>query len=215
MIRLRDEDIEIVSYDDKVNPEDIVCLANNRKVSINVRDVFPFPYTEEDAKKWIEYASSQPNSTFRILVKNEFAGGIGLMRKTDIHSRTFELGYWLGEPYWGKGIMSRCVKLILPYAFNVLDALRVEALPKTRNAGSRRVLEKNGFVLEGILRSSAVKENVICDMAMYSVIREQVVKRKFSSRKEMTVEIFVAVTVLFVSIGISRYIHRNYSTRGR
>ena len=74
MIRLRDEDIRSPRM--MVNPEDIVRLANNRKVSINLRDVFPFPYTDEDAKKWIEYASSQPKTMFRILVKNEFAGGI-------------------------------------------------------------------------------------------------------------------------------------------
>ena len=99
--------------------------------------------------------------------------------------------------------MSRCVKLILAYAFDMLDAIRIEALPKTRNAGSRRVLEKNGFVLEGILRSSAVKEGVVCDMAMYSVIRDQTTLETTKMSSSMLVSVVAAAAVsaaLFISI---------------
>ena len=87
--------------------------------------------------------SSQPNTTFRILVKNEFAGGIGLMRKTDIHSRTFEFRYWLGELYWGKGIMSRCVKLILPSFQRKLTLGELKPYRTHNKHGFEKSLEKN------------------------------------------------------------------------
>jgi len=186
MIRLKEDTLEILSYTKtNVNPLEIVSVANNRNVSINLRDAFPFPYSKKDAESWIEYASSKPETSFHIRVDGKFAGGIALMRKNDIHSRTFELGYWLGETYWGKGLMSRAVKLVLCYAYESerINPLRIEAVVKTKHLGSRRVLEKNGFVFEGTLRSSAVKEGVIYDMAMYSVIKSDITSTPSSSSK--------------------------------
>jgi len=143
--------------------------ANNRGVWLNLRDAFPHPYGVKDAELWIELLrSEQTRCNFIIDVNGEAAGGIGLKRGSDVERVSAELGYWLGEEYWNRGIMSEAVKAISDYGFAHLKLTRIYALPMAHNAASFRVLEKAGFVREGILRRACIKDGKILDMAMYA-----------------------------------------------
>lgn len=152
----------------------LVRHANNRKVWANLRDFFPSPYTPEAAAQWVAFASSQsPQVDFAIEVGGEAVGGIGLRLLSDIERCSAEVGYWLGESLWGRGITTAALLALSRDAFVRLPVLtRIFALPFAENVGSRRVLEKAGFVCEGILRRSAVKEGRGRDQAMYALIRE-------------------------------------------
>lgn len=146
--------------------------ADNRQVWLNLRDVFPHPYTLEDAWAWIEFASSQkPECNFAITAAEEAIGGIGLVLGEDVHCRTAELGYWLGEPFWGRGIMSGAIACFTEYCFGNFQLQRIFAVPFATNQASRRVLEKAGYRLEGIMRKSAVKDGRIQDQALYAFVR--------------------------------------------
>jgi RimJ/RimL family protein N-acetyltransferase len=147
--------------------------ANNREIWLNLRDRFPHPYTQADAKAWIQaVAADEPPDHFAIEVESQPVGGIGLMLHNDVERVGAELGYWLGEPFWGRGIMTGAVGLITNYAFATFELTRVYALPYTRNKASMRVLEKAGFTLEGILRRNVIKDGVILDQAVYAFTDE-------------------------------------------
>ena len=153
--------------------ESISKYANNKKIADNLRDIFPFPYTLQDATDWIELAtSSEPSAHFAIEFKNECIGGIGLTLMEDIFSHSAEIGYWLGEPFWGKGIISECINPVLNYAFSNLGLERVFALTYTSNAGSMRVLEKNNFTLEGTFKKGAYKDGIFYDVIQYAILKE-------------------------------------------
>ena len=146
---------------------------NNKRVLDNLRDGLPFPYTEEDARSYIGYvlsADARELAAFAIEYEGLLAGSISLTRGVNIHRRTAELGYYVGEPFWGRGLATRAVGEICRYAFTNWDVLRVFAEPFAHNAASRRVLEKNGFLLEGVLRANAVKGGRVADMCMYSLL---------------------------------------------
>jgi ribosomal-protein-alanine N-acetyltransferase len=146
--------------------------ANNRKISINLRDRFPYPYTEQDARDWVTFASaSSPLINFAIEAGGEAVGGIGIIPGTDVFRRTAELGYWLGEPFWGKGLMTDAVTLVVPYFFRQFNLVRVFAGVFDRNPASGRVLEKAGFVLESRMRKAVVKDGEILDQLMYVMVR--------------------------------------------
>lgn len=169
----------------------LIKNANNHKIAINMRDGFPYPYTVDAGKQWIEFAGNN-DSIFAIAINNEVVGSIGLNIGEDIERLSAEVGYWLGEDYWGKGIVSSALKGIVEYGFNDLELSksskienlyaskisdfrsleRIFAVPLEHNIASRRVLEKNGFVLEGILRNSVIKSGKIYNQALYARIRE-------------------------------------------
>ncbi|MDI6725056.1 MAG: GNAT family protein [Methanobacterium sp.] len=151
--------------------ESLVKNANNLNIASNLRDGFPFPYTHDHARQWIEIAKNN-NFFFAITVDNEAVGGIGLTIGEDIERISAEVGYWLGEKHWGKGITSSALKGIVDYGFSDLELERIFAVPLEQNIASRRVLEKNGFKLEGILRRSVIKNGKIYNQALYAVIRE-------------------------------------------
>jgi len=147
--------------------------ANNKKIWINLLDKFPYPYTLKDAKKWIKDCNKNENkkTRFAITIDNKVVGGI-TFRVLDLNSKkTAEMGYWLGENYWGKGIMSEAVKLVLDYVFNNFDIIRMQAYVFEYNPGSCKVLEKNGFILEGRLRKNIFKDGKIVDEFLYAKIR--------------------------------------------
>jgi RimJ/RimL family protein N-acetyltransferase len=147
--------------------------ANNRKIWANLRDVFPHPYTLEDAQFWIDICQAEePQRSFAIASKTEVMGGIGLIFGEDVHTHTAELGYWLGEPFWGKAIMSRAVVRLVSYAFEAYPISRIYALPFASNTASRKVLEKAGFSLEGILRRNVIKAGQFHDQALYALVRD-------------------------------------------
>ena len=151
-------------------------LINNKKVQDNLRDGLPFPYGEEDAKVFLSaMLASDPdqNLAFAIEADGELIGSISATRCANIHFRTAELGYYLGEPYWGKGFATEAVRQICDYIYRNTDIIRIFAEPFAYNTASCRVLEKAGFQLEGLLRGNAVKNGRILDMKMYARIREK------------------------------------------
>lgn len=147
--------------------------ANNRKIWRNVRDAFPHPYTEQDAYDWIEHATSQiPETSFAIVVDETAVGGIGLLLKDDVYRRSAEIGYWLGEPYWGRGIVAEAVRALTEYAFEKYDLCRVYAGVFEWNTASMRVLEKAGYTFEARLRKAVTKEGQTVDEVVYAMVRE-------------------------------------------
>ncbi len=143
--------------------------ANNRNVSQFLRDRFPYPYTVDDAVEWTNFITQQtPVINFAIEVDGKAVGGIGFEQRADIFRKTFEVGYWLGEDYHGRGIMPQAVKLMVDYAFLTFDIIRIQAGVFSNNPRSMRVLEKCGFVKEGVLKNSIVKDNVILDEHLYA-----------------------------------------------
>ncbi|MDP3062742.1 MAG: GNAT family N-acetyltransferase [Chloroflexota bacterium] len=147
--------------------------ANNHKVWRNMRDSFPHPYTLEDARAWLtKREGQQPENVFAIATATEAVGGIGLHPQTDIDRRTAEVGYWLGEPFWGRGIATRAVRALVPYAFANFDLARLQAHVFEWNPASARVLEKAGFTLEARLRKAVTKDGQTIDMFQYALVRE-------------------------------------------
>lgn len=152
----------------------LVAALNNKKIQDNLRDGLPYPYTEEDAKDYITaMIESDKNTTyaFAITVDDKAIGSIGVFRKDNIHYRTAEMGYYIAEPFWGKGLGTSAVKQACEYIFGNTDIIRIFAEPFAYNTASCRILEKNGFVCEGILRSNAVKNGKMVDMKLYSIIK--------------------------------------------
>jgi len=151
----------------------LVVYANNRKVAGNLRDAFPHPYTPADARSWIDRATRQdPATSFAIASGVEAIGGIGLILGSDVFRRSAELGYWLGEPFWGRGIASRAVGAFTAWAFARFDLLRIEAGVFEGNPASARVLEKAGFTFEARLRKAATKEGRTLDLLLYARVKE-------------------------------------------
>ena len=146
--------------------------ANNRKVWRNLRDAFPHPYRLEDAVAFIARAAEQdPLTVFCIAVDGEAAGGIGFKLHEDVERFSAELGYWLAETHWGRGIATAAVKAVCDYAMQAHQLNRVFATPYAWNPASCRVLEKAGFQREGLLRCAAFKDGQVVDQIVYARIR--------------------------------------------
>jgi RimJ/RimL family protein N-acetyltransferase len=154
--------------------EAIVRHANNRKVSLNLRDRFPFPYTERDARNWLDAVIGlEPETNFAIDVAGEAVGGIGYTIQYDVARRSAEIGYWLGEGFWGRGIATEALIAVTDHAFANHDLCRVFAHVFDWNGASARVLEKAGYAFEGRMRKSVTKEGQTIDQLMYAMIREE------------------------------------------
>lgn len=133
-------------------------LANNKKIWNNLRDYIPYPYYEKDAEVFISATLKEdPNLTFAILDEGKFSGVIGLVAQKDVYRKSAEIGYWVGEPFWGKGVASKAVGLALQYGFETLRLQRIFSGVFEYNLASMKVLEKNGFQKEGILKSAVLK----------------------------------------------------------
>jgi len=151
--------------------ERLVELANNRRISDNLTDDFPHPYTREDGETFIESASQQkPIHRFAITADGKYVGNIGLHPQSDIYAKSAEIGYFVGEPYWGRGIISEAIRLIVKYGFEELDYIRIYAKVFEHNTPSMKALEKNGFVKEGVSRKAIVKNDVVMDDHQYAII---------------------------------------------
>lgn len=148
-------------------------LCNNKMIWDNLRDYIPFPYSEINAKDFIQSCQTEnPQLTFAIEFNNELVGTIGLVKQTDIYKFTAEIGYWIGQPYWGKGITTNAVQLITEYGFHTLGLQRIFSGVFDYNKASQRVLEKAGFKLEGIFEKAVIKNNKICDEYRYGLINK-------------------------------------------
>jgi len=144
-------------------------IANNEKVAANLRDAFPSPYSIEDARKFISVCLRQdPYQVFAIEFEGEYVGNIGLHRQDDVYRKTAELGYFIGEPWWNRGITTRAVNLICDYGFRELGVIKIFSGVFSFNTASQRVLEKCGFTLEAILKSAVIKNGEICDEYRYA-----------------------------------------------
>ena len=152
---------------------ELAAALSNKKVLDNLRDGLPYPYTEEDGKQFITamLGSELGEYAFAIEYCGKVVGSIAVTRQGNIHSRTGELGYYVAEEYWGKGIATEAVKQICDLVFKNSDIVRIFAEPFAFNKASCRVLEKAGFECEGVLRSNAYKNGKIVDMKMYSLIK--------------------------------------------
>jgi [ribosomal protein S5]-alanine N-acetyltransferase len=147
--------------------------ANNRKVWRNLRDLMPHPYAESDAVTFIQQVLADPKPVnFVIAVDGAAVGAIGLKLRDNIERIGAELGYWLAEPYWGRGILSEAVPAFTRWAMTEFELLRVEAIVFEWNPASARVLEKAGYVREGALRRSAIKDGQVIDRWMYAFVKE-------------------------------------------
>jgi [ribosomal protein S5]-alanine N-acetyltransferase len=170
----------------------LVRYANNRKIWLNLRDIFPHPYTQIEAERWITICESNqgPTTSFAIELQGEAIGGISFRLLDDVNCKTGVIGYWLGEPFWGRGIATAALKQTTAYAFqttfvnaHVADSLarlrsappsveRLEATVFEWNPASARVLEKAGYVLEGRLRRSIFKDGRLADSLLYARLRQ-------------------------------------------
>ena len=154
--------------------KDLASALNNEKVLNNLRDGLPFPYTQQDAHDYIAaMLSSDEDSTFAyaITIDDRAVGSIGAFRQGNIHRQTVELGYYLAEEYWGRGIMTDAIRQLCGIIFETTDILRIYAEPFAYNTGSRQALEKAGFTFEGMMKNNAVKNGKVLDMALYSLTR--------------------------------------------
>ena len=152
----------------------LVRNAGNPRVAATMRDLFPSPYSEDDGRRFLAMAAARPSrNIFRaILVGDDVAGGIRIHPLEDVHRRTAEIGYWLAEPFWGRGVMTEAVRLILPLAFADSEILRIQAGIFESNPASMRVLEKNGFTREAVHHNAITKNGVVMDEVMYARLRK-------------------------------------------
>jgi ribosomal-protein-alanine N-acetyltransferase len=151
----------------------LVANADNHNLWLNLRDRFPHPYTRRAGRDFIRTAMSQrPETMFAITVNDEAVGGMGFTVLTDVERVSAEIGYWLGEPFWGRGIVTEALVAVTRYAIDTCRLTRVYALPFAHNKASCRVLEKAGYTIEGRLRRSAIKDGHIVDQLQYSFIAE-------------------------------------------
>ncbi len=147
--------------------------ADNKKIWVNVRDRFPSPYTLEDAEHWVRHClRALPATDFAIEVGGEVVGGIGVVLHDDVERVSAELGFWLGEAVWGRGVMTDAVTAFVPWAFDRFTLTRIYAHVFEFNGGSARVLEKAGFVREALLRRAVIKDGRVIDQWLFACIRE-------------------------------------------
>lgn len=165
VIRLRE-----FTPDDKYRMAEI---ANNPKIAVNLRDGFPHPYSVKDAESFIEMCQKlTPPQIFAIELNGVYVGNIGVIKGTDVYRKSGEIGYFLAEPYWNKGIMPKAVDLICDYAFKNLDIVRIHTGVFSYNPASQRVLEKCGFIREAVFKNAIYKNGVLCDEIRYAKLKQ-------------------------------------------
>ena len=160
----------------RTDAEAVAAAADNPNIAANLRNAFPSPYTLADAEWFIGdcIAQGETRQLMRaIVIDGRAAGSVSVSVKDDIYEKSAELGYWLAEEHWGKGVMTEAVEQICREAFSRFDILRIFAEPFAENLGSRRVLEKAGFSCEGTMRSGVYKNGRVCSYCMYSLLREE------------------------------------------
>jgi [ribosomal protein S5]-alanine N-acetyltransferase len=156
---------------------ELAQIANNKRISDNLRDGFPFPYSLEDAVNWLRLIlpENTPPRFFAIVDGHKLVGSIGIVTKSDIYRKNAEIGYFIAEDFWGKGIATKAIKAATSYAFREFDFVRIYAEPFSDNYSSRKVLENAGFILEATLKKYVIKNGIIKDSCIYSVLKEEFV----------------------------------------
>lgn len=177
-MRLQEDNVILREWEE-TDAERLAEIANNKKIYDNLRDAFPHPYSIDDARKYIAQMRNSDNKlskVFAIKVDGKVIGNIGAIFKEDIYRKNAEIGYFLAEEYWGKGIMTKAIKMLIAYIFENFDIIRIYAEPFSRNTGSRRCLEKAGFRLEAELKCDAVKNGIIENSCIYAILKDEFVK---------------------------------------
>src|SRR4051812_17497699 len=147
----------------------LAVVANDREVWLQLRDRFPHPYSREHAEAFIAFSEKQAVPTnLAICIDDRAIGSIGITPGTDIERVNAEIGYWIGKPYWGRGIVTAALRGMTRYAIDQFGLTRVFAIPFVQNAASIRVLEKAGYVREGLMRRSAIKDRTVRDQYLYA-----------------------------------------------
>jgi len=152
--------------------DSLVKYANNPNIAKWLTNKFPHPYTYEDGKAYLsKIANDNPTKIFAIEVNGEAVGSIGILPLSDIHEKNAEIGYWLAEEYWGKGIVMSAIQEIVNYGFQTFDIVRVFAITFSTNLNSQRVLEKSGFTFEARLMKALFKNGEFIDELIYSKLK--------------------------------------------
>ncbi|MCW3103156.1 MAG: family N-acetyltransferase [Bacteroidetes bacterium] len=153
--------------------DSLVKHANNPNIARNLTDKFPYPYTAENGKAFISFAmQGDPVNIMAIDINGEAVGGIGIHPQSDIQRKNAELGYWLAEPFWGKGIITRAIRQMTDYGFANFDITRIYARPFETNTASKKALEKNSFVIEGRFEKTLYKNGEFLDELIYAIRRK-------------------------------------------
>lgn len=153
--------------------DNLVKYANNKNIACNLRDLFPSPYTLRDARTWIAFNKDlMPALNMAILLEEELIGSVGVVLKEDIHRKNAEIGYWIAEPYWGRGYATQAVRLMVDYTFQNYDVTRIFASTFDYNVASQRVLEKSGFRKEARLRKALFKNGRYADEMIMALLKE-------------------------------------------
>jgi len=152
----------------------IVKYADNPRIACHLRDAFPSPYTKEDAERFIAFATGPGRHLYLAIdISGEAIGGIGISPLADVKHRTAEIGYWLAEPFWGRGIATDAVRSLVPVAFERMGMVRLEAGIHSDNPASMRVLEKCGFVREAVHKNAITKNGRLLDEVVYVRFAEE------------------------------------------
>jgi RimJ/RimL family protein N-acetyltransferase len=152
---------------------DLARLADNPKVWLQLRDAFPHPYRLEDARRFLDgHVGASPETVLALEVEGSFAGSFGLKLGLDVERVSAEIGYWVAEPFWGRGLATAALVASTAWAFETFPLTRIFAVPFARNAASCRVLEKAGYVLEGRMHRSAMKQGEVLDQLLYAAYRK-------------------------------------------
>lgn len=156
--------------DDKAS---LIALANNKNISNNLFDTFPFLYTSEAANAFLKDAiETIPHQRLAITFNGEHVGNIGLHPLQDIYRNTAEIGYFVGEEFWGRGIATEALKQMIDYGFSELKLRRISAGIMDYNKASARVLEKVGFQFEGVSKWAILKNGVVCDEIRFGILNQ-------------------------------------------
>ncbi len=152
--------------------ESLALHANNPDIACNLRDGFPYPYTPEHARQWLQNSmKDEKNFLFAIDIDGKAVGGIGIIPGNDVYRLSAEIGYWLSEAYWNHGIMTEAVQTLVRWTFKNMPIIRIYAGIFEKNKISMRVLEKAGFRQEAIHRKAVIKNDVIMDEIIYAILR--------------------------------------------
>ncbi|MCB0716718.1 MAG: GNAT family protein [Chitinophagaceae bacterium] len=154
----------------KTDIDALVEYGNNYNIARNMRNIFPHPYTNQDAVKFLERTIPlRPVNIFAIDINGKASGGIGVFPQDDIMCKNAELGYWLAEPFWGKGIITKAIGQVVAYGFKTFDIDRIYAIPFGTNIASQKALEKAGFRLEARFDKTIFKNGVYYDELVYAI----------------------------------------------
>ncbi len=172
MIIEREDEIALREFTKEDIPK-IAEYGNNKKISTNLKDAFPSPYTIEDAEKFLEMVNKQnPRTFFAIEHNGQYVGNISLSKGSDVYRKSAEIGYFIAEPFWNKGIATKAIQLMIRFGFDTLDVIRIYAGVFEFNEASQHVLEKCGFIKEGVFKKAICKNNKMYNEIVYSKLKE-------------------------------------------